>query len=117
MANTICHFEFVSSDPAKSREFYGKIFNWTFNADAMPGYTMVDTGGMPGAGIMAKPGEAPIGLNVYIEVDSIEETTGKIRAAGGKVLFDKTPIPNVGHWAMFTDPDGICVGIFEGLKK
>jgi len=25
----------------------------------------------------------------------------------------KTPIPNVGHFAVFADPDGIGVGLFQ----
>lgn len=118
MANTICHFELMTADPARCRAFYGSIFDWKFNDEGMPGYTMVNTGGEPGAGIFAKPKDVPAPmLNVYILVNSIEETLGKVRTAGGHVINEKTPIPGIGHWAMFTDPDGICVGIFESLAR
>ncbi len=118
MANTICHFEFMSTDPAKSRDFYGKIFDWKFDDSMMSGYTMIQTGSDLGGGLMAKPAEAPApALNVYIYVDSIEATLAKVRSAGGKIIAEKTPIPNIGAWAMFLDPDGISVGIFEEPKK
>jgi len=117
MANTICHFELVTDDPTRCQKFYGSIFDWKFNNEGMPGYTMVDTGAQPGAGIFARPKEVPSpAMNVYILVDRIEETLEKVRKAGGTVINEKTPIPGIGHWAMFTDLDGICVGIFEPLK-
>ena len=32
---------------------------------------------------------------------------------GGSVLVPRTEVPNVGHFAMFTDPDGVAVGIMQ----
>ena len=117
MANEICHFEFMSNDPARSRAFYGQIFDWKFDDQMMPGYTMIQTGKEPGGGLMEKPKEVPhTALNVYFMVGSIEETLGKVRKAGGSVIVERTPIPGVGHFAMITDPDGICVGLFETQK-
>jgi len=67
---------------------------------------------------MKKPGEAPhFALSQYFLVDSIEETLGKVEGAGGKTGVPKMEIPNVGWWALFLDPDGIPVGIFESANK
>ena len=118
MAQTICHFEFMSNDPTRSRAFYGQIFDWKFDDASMPGYVHINTGAQPGGGIMAKPKEAPgPALNVYILVESIEETLGKVRRAGGTIIGEKTLIPGMGHWAMFLDPEGICLGLFEPLPR
>jgi uncharacterized protein len=118
MAETICHFEFMSNDPVKSRAFYSKIFSWEYQDMGMPGYTGIKTGAQLGGGLMAKPAEAPSpALNVYFYVESIEKTLGKVRAAGGNVIKEKTEIPGMGWWAMFMDPEGICLGIFEEMKK
>jgi uncharacterized protein len=112
--NTIVHFEFMSSNPQRSREFYSKIFNWNYKDMGMGGYQMIETGGAPDGGLMEKPAEAPAAsLNVYFHVDSIEETLKKVEAAGGRVINQKTEIPQMGWWAMFLDADGICVGIYE----
>ena len=119
MGNPLCHFELMVGDVEKAKEFYGKIFDWEFKADeAMPEYTMINTGTEPGGGLMKKPAEAPhFALSQYFLVDSIEETLGKVEGAGGKTGVPKMEIPNVGWWALFFDPDGIPVGIFESPSK
>ena len=32
---------------------------------------------------------------------------------GATVLSPKTPIPGIGFWAMFADPDGIPIGLLQ----
>ncbi len=44
MASPVVHFEIRSADPDATREFYGKLFGWTYPEGGMPGYTYVDTG-------------------------------------------------------------------------
>lgn len=115
MGNPLCHFEFMVSDTEKSKEFYGKIFDWEFKVDDnMQGYVMINTGSEPGGGMMKKPDQAPhFALSEYFMVDSIEDTLGKVEAAGGKTGVPKTEIPGIGWWALFFDPDGIPVGVYE----
>lgn len=119
MSNYLCHFEILATDTEKAKEFYAKVFDWKFKADdAMPEYTMIDTGKEPGGGLMKKPAQAPHpALSVYFYVDDIEETLRKATEAGGQIIAPKTPIPNIGFWALFADPDGIPVSIFEAEKK
>ena len=35
-------------------------------------------------------------------------------ALGGKALVPPTPIPGIGHFAMFSDPAGNNIGMFKG---
>ena len=37
--------------------------------------------------------------------------------AGGKVMNEKTALPGMGAWAMFIDPDGISIGVYEDKKQ
>ena len=118
MGNPLCHFEFMVSDTKKSQEFYGKIFDWKFQHDEKMDYTMIDTGQEPGGGIMKKPDPAPMfALSQYFLVDDIDETLGKATAAGASPGAPKMEIPGVGWWAMFIDPDGIPVMIFQSAGK
>ena len=118
MGNPLCHFELMSSDLEKARQFYGEVFDWTFDDQGMPGYVMIGTGKSPDGGIMVKPAQAPRhALQVYFQVDSIEQTLSTVERAGGHVIVGKTEIPTIGYWAMFADPDGIGVGLFEALPK
>src|SRR5258705_252877 len=62
MASPVVHFEIRSADPDATREFYGKLFGWTYPDGGMPGYTYVDTGvegAVPG-GISPLQGDGPL---------------------------------------------------------
>lgn len=114
MPNPLCHFEVMTKDVAKCKAFYSSVFAWTFDDKTMPGYTLVHTGQEPTGGIFEKPAEAPHAcLNVYFTVQDLEKTLAKAGELGGKTLVPKTPIPGVGHFAMFTDPEGVPVGIMQ----
>ena len=114
MGAALCHFEFMSDDPARCKAFYADVFGWEYDDKSMPDYTLVKTGEEPDGGVMKRPAEAPApALNVYFMVDDIEATLGKVRQGGGGVIVPKTPIPNVGAFAMFSDPEGIVVGVFQ----
>ena len=117
MPNPICHFEFMVTNDARSQEFYGKIFDWKFEKDDQAGgYTMIRIGQEPEGGMMNKPDQAPHpALNVYFMVDDLDTTLEKIKSAGGTVIVGRQEIP-YGWWAMFADPDGIPVGIFQSRK-
>ena len=73
-----------------------------------------NTGAEPTGGVFPKPAEAPSACaNIYFNVDDLDATLSKATEAGATVLVPKTAIPNVGHFAMFTDPEGIAIGIMQ----
>lgn len=114
MANALCHFELMTGDPQKCQAFYGAVFDWTFDAESMPGYTLIQTGADPPGGIMQQPADVPaVCVNTYFRVTDIATVLEKAKAAGAKVLVEKTPIPGVGHLAFFADPEGIVIGIMQ----
>jgi len=117
-SNHLCHFEFMVNDTSRSRDFYTKVFDWEFEKSPGPvDYTMIKTGKEPDGGMMKKPAEAPHpALSVYFFVDDVNATLEKVKAAGGSVIAPKTEITDLGWWAMFADPDGIVVGIYEAKK-
>ena len=114
MSNSICHWELMVNDVAKAKAFYAKIFDWKFEGTSSAEYVMINTGVRPFGGMMAKPKAAPMtSLNVYFSVPSVDATLRKIVEAGATVIVPKTQVPEAGWFAMFLDPDGIPVGIFE----
>ncbi len=114
MGAPLCHFEFMTDDPEKCKAFYRNVFDWQFDDSSMPGYTLIKPDKEPHGGLMQRPTEAPKAmLSVYFQVDDIETILAKVAQGGGQVLVPKTEIPNVGFYAMFADPEGIPVGVFE----
>ena len=114
MGNPLCHFEFMTNDSAKAKAFYGDVFDWQFDETSLPGYTLINAGSEPTGGLFPRPPETPNPcLNVYFMVDDIDATLDKATERGASVIAEKTTIPHVGEFAMFTDPDGISVGILK----
>ncbi len=112
----ITHFEIPSDNPEKSMEFYKNIFGWTFQKFGNFDYWVVFTGdqskpGINGALMKKKDPKQPV-VN-SIDVASIDETIKTIESNGGKIVVAKTPIPDVGWLAYFTDPDGNIHGIMQ----
>lgn len=113
MANPICHWELMVTDPGRAIPFYRRVFDWRFD-ETSPEYRMIDTGQAPRGAMMTKPPAAPApALNVYFEVASVDQTLAKVVEAGGRVIVPRTRVEGVGWFAMFQDPDQIALGIFE----
>lgn len=113
-ANPMVHWELMVSDVGKAKQFYGRVFDWQFDDQRYPGYTIIVTGKEPGGGLMQRPDSATkSALHTYFQVPSVDRTLGIVVELGGKVLVGKTPIPGVGSFAMFADPDGVPISILE----
>ena len=110
------HFEIPVDNPDRAEKFYAAVFGWSFQR--YPGapsyYGMATTGdssqgGINGALFQRVPDSQ---TTLTMETDSIEKTTDKIVAEGGKVLQGKTPIPSMGWFATYEDTEGNKFGLF-----
>lgn len=112
---SIVHVELHSADPAKSKQFYGEVFGWKFEEIPAMNYTLWKAENEPSGGIMqTMEGRPPQVLN-YIMSKSVENTLRDIMEAGGIVLQPKMEIPGQGWWALFQEPGGTMMAIYEGL--
>ena len=127
MDHTVVHFEIPASNPEKLSEFYKNLFGWKIEKMSMGDmdYWMIETragtsqdmekarttAGTNG-GMMKKmdAGQRPVN---YVMVESVDDFSKKIQNLGGKIIVPKTPIPNMGAFAVALDPEGNPVGIFE----
>ena len=120
-AGTFCWFEHMTPDTAKSKSFYTKLFGWTTETMPMgPGeYTMWKRGNDYLGGMMANEGPtagAPPNWLVYIQVDDIEASHRKAIDLGAKSCVPPTVIPDMGRFAVFTDPVGASFAIYQSQK-
>jgi len=111
VGNPVVHFEIRSADPDATREFYGKLFGWTFPEGGMPGYSYVDTGvegAVPG-GISPLQGGGPL-VTFFVGVQDVAATLDAAVAQGGHVIQPATAVPGV-TFGLLADPNGQVVGL------
>lgn len=114
--NTFCWNELASSDPAASVAFYTAIGGFTEKRVQMEQgeYHVLEAGGQPRAGIMAKMmPQQPHAWLAYVQVASADKTADKAAKLGATVLVPPTDIPNVGRFAIFADPQGAPLGVLQ----
>jgi len=117
VANKPVWVDLASSDPAAARDFYSKLFGWKVEVNPDPqygGYGLAKIGGKDVAGIGGKQmAEAPTAWSVYIGSTDPAETAKKVQAAGGTVVVPPTPIGEQGNFAVFQDPSGAFISVWQ----
>jgi len=120
MANTFVHNELNTTDVAKAKSFYGKLFDWQLEDVPMSdgSYTMIRIGEGTGGGIMANPVPgAPSFWLSYVLVDDIEAATKKAKALGGTVMAEVTEVMGMGWISVIVDPTGAALGMWKPKPK
>jgi predicted enzyme related to lactoylglutathione lyase len=115
--NSITHVEFHSNAPEKTRSFLQNVFGWKF--EDIPGpqpYAMFKAPSEPGGGL-SQAETLPAGILNYVLSTDIENHLNKIRMAGGSIMTPKTEIPGFGWFAVFQDPTGINLALYEAAPR
>ncbi len=114
--NTLAHFAINADDVERSRAFYSKVFGWKFNAWGPPGFYMIEGSGVMGA-LQGRrelvKGTRTIGFECTLAVESIDATEKAVKAAGGKVVLERSVIVGVGTLMFFADLDGNVFGAMQ----
>lgn len=107
--------ELHTPDPAKALEFYSGLFGWNqeeIDTQGGPSYTMIKVGERRNGGVMdAQEGEPPNWLP-YFTVESRDATAEQAKQLGAQELYRMDM--EQGRIAIFADPQGAAVGVFEG---
>lgn len=115
------HTEIPADDPGRAKRFYAEAFGWSFqDIPGFEGYHLFTTpAGQEGVGgAIGKRGEtAPDRMRDYINVDSIDETLPRIGALGGTVIEDKHEVQGQGWYAVFRDPEGNELALWEPAPR
>jgi predicted enzyme related to lactoylglutathione lyase len=114
MGRPVTHFEIGVGDLGTGTAFYEELFGWEVDEERTPGYRLVHTGteGIDGGLLKLPEGVLPY-ITVYVGVDDIRGTLERAELLGAKTIVEPMPIPGVGEFGMFRDPDGAMSGVFE----
>jgi len=112
----IVHFEIPYDDAARAKAFYSDVFEWDVQGwGEEPDYQLATTGtdgpGIDGA--LYRRRHPDVGILNYVEVPSVDDFVAKVVAAGAELVQERTAIPGVGFSAVFRDPEGNYMGLFE----
>ncbi len=114
--------DLLTSDPEKSRAFYGELFGWQSEAagEEFGGYANFSLDGVQVAGNMGNDGQAgvPDGWAVYLASADAAATVDAAAANGGAVVFPPMAVGELGTMAIVTDPGAGRIGVWQpGLHK
>jgi predicted enzyme related to lactoylglutathione lyase len=119
MGNPFVHVELMSTDIARSKDFYGKLFDWKLDDMAMENgaYTMIRVGEGTGGGMLKNPiPGAPSSWLAYVGVDNLKQAVDKAKSLGARVMKDATEVKGMGWFAILTDPTGAMFALWEQKK-
>ena len=105
-----------SADLGKARAFYGALFGWDCpeGPPEAGGYTVCTLRGKSVAGLGPLWNEAaPPNWCTYVNVDSVDDTVAKIEANGGTVFMPAMDVMEAGRMAIFADPTGAVIGLWQ----
>src|SRR5512135_2905573 len=103
MQATIAHMEIPVDDIDRAKRFYTDLFGWDFEKFDGSDYWLFsmdrDRTKPMGGGMMKRmrPGQ-PI-LN-YFEIPSVDEYSQKVTSLGGKIIVEKTAVPEMGYFCV-----------------
>ena len=115
-AGHVTWFDLVTTDISKSKDFYAKLFGWTFTAfPGMDGVAEI-VAGQPIGTLRTEKG--PIGVNtgvVYIQVDDMPASCALAKKLGGTIPegFPFDLGDGGGAVALVVDPVGQTIGMYS----
>jgi predicted enzyme related to lactoylglutathione lyase len=113
---TFCWVELGTTDQPGAKSFYSSLFGWTpadFEIGPNETYTMFKLNdGDVGAAYAMRPAErsmTPPHWNLYVAVDSADDSARRAGELGGTVIAAPFDVMNFGRMAVIQDPTG---GVF-----
>lgn len=112
------HAELVSKDPAATQRFLEKAFGlkFTVTGPEMGNYRIHgrnEGASAGGIGIREPMEQEHPGSVTYLTVPNIDEALAAVKAAGGRIVMQKTEIPSMGWSAMYIAPGEVPLGLYQ----
>ena len=106
-----------TSDLDGAAAFYGGMFGWKCESagpeEETGGYRMFFYKEKPVAGLGPQMNPGPPFWTTYVTVANADETIAKVKAAGGTVFVEPMDVMDVGRMAVFADPTGAAISIWQ----
>jgi len=108
--------ELMTTDTGAASDFYSRVVPWKTEDSGMPSYSLWMSGKVRAGGLMALPEDdgsaTPPHWLIYVGTSDVDATVEAAEKLGGKVLKPASDIPNVGRFAVLSDPQGAAFAVF-----
>ena len=112
-----CWVDLMTSDAARSRQFYCELFGWAAEEpnEEFGGYFNFTKDGVRVAGCMAQQPDSwvPDVWSVYLATDDAEKTVDAARGSGGNVHVEPMAVGDLGTRAVVSSADGAVIGLWQ----
>jgi uncharacterized protein len=119
----LCWTELATRDTKAAEKFYTQLFGWTSKvggAGTPNEYTEFSNQGQPGVGMMQMPPHVPAQVPSYwmsyFQVADCDASAAKAKTLGATITVPPMDIPNVGRFAVISDPQGAMFAIFKPAR-
>lgn len=115
MGQPVVHFEVIGRDPEKLRDYYGRLFGWTFGEPMGPtDYATIQDPDGVGGGIGGVPEGYSGHVTFYVQVQDVDATLSQAESLGGQRMMGPDEVPGVGIViGLLQDPEGHVVGLMS----
>jgi len=112
---SVVWFGIPADDMQRAKSFYANLFGWKINPGPGPDFYFIETGGAEDSpdGGLKRRNQSSEPIVQYVSVNSVDEYSKKIEKLGGKICLAKTPVPQMGYFAVCQDTEGNSFGIWE----
>lgn len=114
--NEVTHIEWATTNLATLRNFLTGLFGWQFT-ELTSAYYFAGLEKLS-IGLLHNPKAVLAGgsPNVYIQVNTIDDSFEKAVELGGEIAFPKVEVPNFGWYGFVKSPDGNLVGLHQARE-
>lgn len=111
--DTLCWNELQARDVDAAKQFYPALFPW--RTKETPEYTEWHLGENAVGGMLPSqwPPEVPSVWLPYFAVTGCDEAVAKAASLGGSTIVPPMDIPNVGRFAVLSDPQGAVFAVIK----
>jgi uncharacterized protein len=122
---SFCWIELATSDQNAAKTFYETLFGWAANDMPMGSndyYTIFRLEGRDAAAAYTlRPDQVaqhvPPNWMIYIAVDSVDASAGKVAELGGKVVAGPFDVMDAGRMAVISDPTGAYFCLWQPKRN
>jgi uncharacterized protein len=112
-------YDLMSADTEASKRFYTEALGWGTRVDrplmgveGRPPYTMWTAREVPIAGLVPMNETHWLG---YVAVENVDRAVAQAKSLGSDLVFGPEEIPQVGRFAVISDPQATTVAVFQSI--